>query len=1211
LGYPRTFCQGRRSTTRARSRRRCAALPALVALAAAPAAFANPQGGSIAAGSARIVASAPGRVDVNQSSDRVIINWQGFSIGAGETTRFNQPSSSSTALNRVTGGDPSLILGQLSANGRILLINPNGVLFGAGSRVDLAGLVATTANLSDQDFQAGRLNFALPSSRSTASVVNRGTITVAQGGLVALVAPGVSNEGVIRARLGRVTLVAADRFTVDFHGDRLIQFALDDKVTHAVSAPDGVPLAAAVANSGRIIANGGVVEMTANVARGVLDRVINVSGVVEARAARRVGGAILLDGGEAGTVQVSGTIDASGRRAGRSGGSVRILGEHVGLFAGARVDASGDAGGGTVLVGGSRRGQGPERNAQATYVDAKASIAADATTKGDGGTVVVWSDRYTHFDGRISARGGAQGGNGGQVETSAHGVLTATGKVDASAGAGKPGQWLLDPSDVQITTGTTNGSFSGGSPNVFTPAGTGTATADAGTISASLSTGTNVTINTASADTQSGDVTFANDGSVTNSGGATTTFTITAAGAISVSSGTPTIGIAGLATALNVDMTLGSAGTVPAMSLGTGSLTIVSSGNHVYQNGPITQSGGGGAVSINLNGDGTGPHGVTWTDPGNNITGTLSILNGAGSDVTIKNSGPLNLGTSTFVNAGSPVSITAGGSITQSGTLTNSGGATFTLASTAANSDILLDTQANDLGAAVSLGGALTNIRDVKLRNLNAAANTPDVSGATMLRNLTLQFDNAPVTLGALTASGTATITAGGSISQTGALTVGGTTNLAVTAANSDILLNTQANNLTGAVIVAGTPSNVRDFALRNTNAGATAPTLSALTSLRNLTLQLDNATAALGAFSATGAASIVAGGAITQSAPATVVGTSSFSAGTNAITLTQANSFTGAVSLSNSGANDVQLTNVTATALGTSSVGRNLTVTSGGAITETGALTVGGTTTLAATAANTDVLLSTQANNLGGAVSFAGAPANFRDVALRSVNAAATVSSLSGLANLRNLTLQFDAGAMTLGAFGASGNLVATAGGALTLTGLATVGGSATLTAPTIAITSGLTAGATTMSGAITASGLQVGGLTVSGASASMTGTVAGATGSSAAALTSGPIDTSHLMNGCELQIGCAAATSTGTPNLVTPAVVATATTSVKQVLGVLSQAPPPQDPNGSGDQHGYEVSIPTQNVDWSDPMGDLRVKLAPDFEPLKSFFYGGQASR
>src|SRR5271154_4877860 len=103
--------------------------------------LANPQGGSVAAGSANIVATAPGKLTVNQTSNQVIINWQGFSIAPGEITQFNQPSSTAAALNRVTSGDPSVILGELSANGRILLINPNGILFGAGSTVDVAGLV--------------------------------------------------------------------------------------------------------------------------------------------------------------------------------------------------------------------------------------------------------------------------------------------------------------------------------------------------------------------------------------------------------------------------------------------------------------------------------------------------------------------------------------------------------------------------------------------------------------------------------------------------------------------------------------------------------------------------------------------------------------------------------------------------------------------------------------------------------------------------------------------------------------------------------------------------------------------------------------------------------------------------------------------------------------------------------------------------------------
>ena len=1304
-------------------------LVAAALLATTSLARANPQGGTVRAGSATI-AVAPGRTDINQTSDRAIIDWRGFSIGAGELTRFNQPSSTAATLNRVTGGDPSQILGQLSANGRILLINPNGVLFGAGSRVDIAGLIATTANLSNDDFMARRLNFALPSGQPTASVVNRGTITVKDGGLVALVAPGVSNEGTIQARLGRVSLVAADRFTVDFHGDQLIRFALDDKVARAVVAPDGVPLTAAVSNAGRIVAEGGTVQMSANVARGVLDRVIDMSGVVEARAARQVGGTIVLDGGAAGTVAVAGRLDASGRGAGQTGGRVEILGQHVGLFAGTNVDAAGAAGGGTVLVGGNTRGQGPQRNAAATYVDAQASIKADAITKGDGGTVVVWSDSYTRFDGTISARGGASGGNGGQVETSSHDVLNVgSGRVYASAPVGKPGLWLLDPSNATISSGaagTDSGVTATGGPpaDVFTATANNATIVD-GSINAALNAGENVTI-TNSGPPGNGNIKFDNSGvAISENSGSALTLTLSAGGSISIQGGgtAPKITATG-AGSLSLSFTAGGAVAIPQSSLNGGSITTtgagavtqngaisagtgsfnagagtitlstagnkftgavslsntgannvalsnsggalvlgtssvgtgtlaIAAGGAITQNGTITQAAGAGAATFTA-----GANAITLTQS-NSLTGAVVLSNSGVNNVALTNAGALSLGASTV--GGGTLAVTAGGAITQTGVFTQAAGAGATTFNAGANAITL--TQANLFTGAVSLnnsgannvaltngaqalalgtssvgtgtlavtaGGAITQTSAVTqaagagtatfIAGANAITLTQSnsLTGAVSLNNSganNVQLTNSPATvLGTSVIGQNLTVISGGSISQAGALTVSGTTTLSSTAAGSDILLNTQANSLAGAVGVGGTVSNIRDVALRNVNAGATVPTLGGLTGLRNLTLQFDSAGMALGALAASGNLVATAGGAITQTAAATVGGTSSFTAGANPITLTQANGFAGAVSLSNSGANDVQLTNSVATTLGTSGIGGNLTIASGGGIGQTGALTVGGATTLSSTAANADIALGGQANNLGGAVSFSGTLANIRDVALRNVNGASGLAALGGLANLRNLTLQFDTGAMTLSAFNATGNVVATAGGAMTLTGLATVTGSTTLSAPTIAIQAGLTAGATTLSGAITATGLQVGGLTVSGVSASMTGTVGGATGSGAAARTSGPVDASHLMNGCELTIGCPVVPTPVSPpspsSPVTPTTVVTVTTTANQVVSVINQSPPPQDPNGSSSQHGFEVAIPTQNVDWSDPMGDLRVKLAPEFDPLKPFFYGGQAS-
>ena len=145
---------------------------------------ANPTGGQVVEGSADIVSTSSTRLDILQYSDRAIIDWTGFSISQNERTDFQQPSSQAIALNRVTGGNPSLIFGQLSATGRLVLVNPNGILFGPGSQVDVAGLVATTSDIHNSDFMNGRLDFSLPSP-TNAGVVNQGEITVQEGGLVA------------------------------------------------------------------------------------------------------------------------------------------------------------------------------------------------------------------------------------------------------------------------------------------------------------------------------------------------------------------------------------------------------------------------------------------------------------------------------------------------------------------------------------------------------------------------------------------------------------------------------------------------------------------------------------------------------------------------------------------------------------------------------------------------------------------------------------------------------------------------------------------------------------------------------------------------------------------------------------------------------------------------------------------------------------------
>jgi len=412
--------------------------------------FANPEGGRVVAGSATIQQTTAGRLDVLQNSHKAIIDWRGFSIQNGEHTHFQQPNTSSMTLNRVTGGQSSVIHGNLSANGNVFLLNPNGVLFGKNSKVNVGGLIATTSQIDNDDFMAGSFSFDKGSDKLSAAVINRGQIKVTDGGTVVLAASSVSNEGLINARLGQVVLAGTESFTLDFNGDGLLQFNLGEKTQLDSSAKqtENVP----VTNSGIVMADGGVVQMTTHVANTVVDHVINMEGVIQARAVDVQGGTIILSGGESGIVAVSGTLDVSGAAPGQTGGVVKVLGDKVGLFDGTEIDASGDAGGGTVLVGGNYQGKGQEPKARRTIVAENTMINADALTDGDGGTVVLWSDEITAFSGEISAKAGLNGGDGGLVEVSGKQELIFRGQVDLNSAHGLNGSLLLDPLNIVISS---------------------------------------------------------------------------------------------------------------------------------------------------------------------------------------------------------------------------------------------------------------------------------------------------------------------------------------------------------------------------------------------------------------------------------------------------------------------------------------------------------------------------------------------------------------------------------------------------------------------------------------------------------------------------------------------------------------------------------------------------------------------------------------
>jgi filamentous hemagglutinin family protein len=460
---------------------------------AAPAAQAADAANAAVTAGAGSVSTLGATTTINQASARLAIDWTSLSTKANESLRFVQPNAQAIALNRIIGSSPSEFLGSLSANGQVFILNPNGVLFGAGAQVNVGGLVAATLNMSNADFMAGR-NVFTNDAGGKASVINRGTLTAAPGGYLALLAPEVRNEGVMSATLGTALLAAGNKVTLTLNNGSLLGYSIDQGAIDALAE-----------NSQLIEAGGGRVILSARAADALGAAVVNNTGVIEARSMTRGGGQILLDGD---FVSQTGTLDASGVSGGRiainargildagvanasggtgdggrisynatqaivqtaaavltvdagaaggtidlqggnnffssgslsargdTGGSITALASNVTLAA-ATLDASGATRGGAIRVGGDFHGASAgAANAQTTYVNGATTLKAD----GGLGTVVVWSDQKTDFYGSIRA-------NNAAAEVSSKGTLTYGGQ----ASLGAAGSLLLDPANIIIT----------------------------------------------------------------------------------------------------------------------------------------------------------------------------------------------------------------------------------------------------------------------------------------------------------------------------------------------------------------------------------------------------------------------------------------------------------------------------------------------------------------------------------------------------------------------------------------------------------------------------------------------------------------------------------------------------------------------------------------------------------------------------------------
>ncbi|NOX25425.1 MAG: filamentous hemagglutinin N-terminal domain-containing protein, partial [Deltaproteobacteria bacterium] len=756
----------------------------LASLAMPNHAFALPQGGQVAAGSAAISTSGSAQMNINQLSDRAVINWQGFNINVNELVKFIQPGANSVILNRVVGQDPSKILGQMSANGRVFLTNPNGILFGASSKVDVAGLVATTFNINNADFMSGKNAFSQDQSKALAAVRNRGEIKVADNGFVYLVAPAVANEGLIVAKVGSVGLASGKSFTLDFYGDGDIKFAIEGAVKDQVKDLDGKAITSAVSNSGTIKADGGTVLLSGSAASDVFASVINQSGIVEAKGFGGTAAGSVTLAAKGGDTVMSGSLDVSG--------------------------GAGNADGGTAKV-----------------------LAMDGTAD---------------FSGTILARGGDAGGNGGSVEVSGKKVaiggvvntMAPNGKtgtflidpndIEVNTSLTQTGWTLITPTTIETNLATTNLTLS-------TAAETGTASAGQDIeVNAALSySGANTLRLEAGEDIRvQSDITMASgvleliagvrtdisSGGVSQTSGAIDVATLTAQadGTISLNSVT--------APTLTTTINTGANGLISVSGWQGGSLTAATNNKSIA----VTASLGSIAV-VDVNA-GTAQASLTATngaitesvnDTATKITAGNVLLS---ASTGIGTTSPLDVDSPTITSAttatgGISLSSNQAGNVTFS-TVTTSGAGNITLAA-AVGATLTNVTTANG-AITVTAAGTVTATNVVSSTDLDAN----DILISTTLGNIEVDNINAGST------AGDVTLTANTAVGQ--AVTDSNANSLItadVVTINVEGAIGGAANKInTTAVTVAATSTNSGDIYINETNGliiGATSTTVGAV----------------------------------------------------------------------------------------------------------------------------------------------------------------------------------------------------------------------------------------------------------------------------------------------------------------------------------------------------------------------------------------------
>jgi len=673
--------------------------------------WALPTGEQLVAGQATVSTPDTHLMHIDQSSQKAIIHWQNFSVQQHDTVNIQQPNANAALLNRVVGQDASQIQGKINANGQVYIVNPNGVVFGKTAQVDVGGLVATTHNIKDADFMAGKNHFT--QDGATGVVENHGTIKTPDGGVVALIGEKVTNTGTINTPKGTTALAAGKTVDLDFQGDGLVEV----KVSEAA-------LNAQITNKGAIQADGGRVVLTAKAAGQLIDTVINQEGVIRAQGLVERNGEIILEGGY---VAQSGTLDVSGKTGGkininaraildtgtanadgtagnggkitmqasdaivqtaaanshanstRTGGTVHLeatdsvyssgtlsaTGQHGGTIdvvstdrvalAAAKLDASGSQQGGLIRVGGDFHGAKSKlsNNAKTTIINGATTLKAD----GGDGKVVVWSDEKTDYYGSISAD------KKGNIEVSSKGTLTYAGSADAGMG----GNLLLDPKNIIISSASSVASYALIDPHLAAGNGFGAYTALLGTTAGSTFTENgNVAVSSAG------------DDLAANNAGAVYLFNTTTGALLAALTGS------------NANDSIGSDG-----------ITALTNGNYVI------------ASSNWLNGTGA----ATWGNGNTGVSGIVSAANsltGANAGDFVSSSGVTALTNGNYVVASNNWD---NGGIVNAGAVTWGNGATGSNGTVSAANSLVGSTAFDNVGGFGGVVTALTNGNYVVVSN--------------------------------------------------------------------------------------------------------------------------------------------------------------------------------------------------------------------------------------------------------------------------------------------------------------------------------------------------------------------------------------------------------------------------------------------------------------------------------------------------------------